>query len=94
MHKLTHFIILSRSLFTKKIFIRDIGLPICRECKYFIKGSNNYPYDPIPSDELYGKCAKFGTIDLITGETEYDNAMLCRLDENKCGKFGSEFINK
>jgi hypothetical protein len=42
-------------------------LPICSKCVHFIEHTNNYPYDPIPSDKQYGRCKKFGEINMITG---------------------------
>ena len=79
---------------TGKIFIRNKALPICSNCLHFIEHTNNYPYDPIPSNEKYGKCKKFGEINMITGSIEHDLASDCRLTENKCGKFASEYTKK
>jgi len=91
---LNYFLILNRKLSTKKIFIRNEKLPICSNCLHFIEHKNNYPYDPIPNDEQYGKCKKFGEVNLITGRIENDVARNCRLDNSKCGKFGSEYTEK
>ena len=77
-----------------KIFIRNKELPICSNCLHFIEHKNNYPYDPIPCDKLYGRCKKFGEKNLITGAIEYDLARNCRFNVRKCGHFGSEFTNK
>ena len=55
---------------------------------------NNYPYDPVPSNEKYGKCNKFGQVDIVTGIINYDLASNCRLNDSKCGKFGSEYSEK
>jgi len=71
-------------------FIRNKKIPICSKCLHFIEHTNNYPYDSIPSNE-YGKCKKFGEVNMITGNIEYDLATDCRLDNNKCGKFASEY---
>lgn len=92
MNKFNYFFILKKSFSTEKIFIRNKNLPVCVNCVNFIGHTNNYPYDSLPSDTLYGKCKKFGHIDLITGLTEYDYAKKCRDDNNKCGKNGSEYI--
>jgi hypothetical protein len=94
MYKLIYFTILNKKFSTKKIFIRNKELPICSKCLHFIEHTNNYPYDPIPSDKQYGRCKKFGEINMITGEIEYDLAINSRLDDNKCGYFGSEFNEK
>jgi hypothetical protein len=82
------------TLCTKIPFIRNINLPYCVNCLYFVEHTNNYPYDPTPNDEKYGKCKKFGEVDLITGSINYDIARNCRNDINKCGKSGSEYKEK
>jgi len=94
MNKLCYFVILNRKFSTEKIFIRNTLLPICSKCVHFIEHTNNYPYDPIPSDEKHGRCKKFGEMNLITGEIEYDFAKNCRSNTTKCGDFGLEYIEK
>ena len=63
--------------------------PFCINCVYFIPHTNNYPYDPIPSDQLYGKCSKFSEVDLVTGIVKYEYARVCRVD--KCGPTGTHY---
>ena len=94
MYRLVIFLILNIYLSTGKNFIRNRALPICSNCLHFIEHTNNYPYDPIPSDKQYGRCKKFGQINMITGEIEYDLARNTRLDDNKCGQLGSEYTVK
>jgi hypothetical protein len=77
-------------LFSAKIFIRNQELVHCSKCLHFIEHTNNYPYDPIPNNEKYGRCRKFGEINMITGVLNYDLASHCRGNENKCGKWGAE----
>jgi len=84
----------SRSFSSKRVFIRNEELPICSNCLHFIEHTNNYPYDPIPSDERYGKCRKFGEVNLISGVTEYDSARKCRTDDKKCSKTGLFYDGK
>ena len=84
-------LICHRSFSTGKVFIRNKTLPICSKCVHFIEHSNNYPYDPIPSDKEFGKCRKFGEINLITGTIDHDLASDCRLNANKCGHVGLEY---
>ena len=72
-------------------FIRNKNLPICVNCLHFIEHTNNYPYDPQPSDKDYGRCKKFGEVNVITGLIDYDFAKNCRDDNKKCGKTGSEY---
>ena len=55
MYKLIYFLILSKKFSTGKIFIRNKELPICSNCLHFIEHINNYPYDPVPSNEKYGR---------------------------------------
>ncbi len=74
--------------------IKYKDLPICSKCVFFIEHKNNYPYDPVPSDTQYGRCKKFGEMNLITGTIEYELARNCRLNARECGKGGSEFIVK
>ena len=92
MYKRIQFLTLTRK-FTK-IFIKNTELPICSSCLHFIEHTNNYPYDSIPSNEQYGKCKKFGEVNLVTGVIEYDFANNCRLNNTKCGMFASEYIHK
>lgn len=94
MYKLVPFLILNRIFSTGKKIIRNIELPICSNCIHFIEHTNNYPYDPIPSGKLYGRCNKFGEVNVITGEIEYDLARHCRVNVNKCGHFGVEYTGK
>jgi hypothetical protein len=61
---------------------------------YFIRHTNNYPYDPIPDDAKYGRCKKFGEINLVTGEIVYYSANNCRTDVSKCGKLGTKYTEK
>jgi hypothetical protein len=94
MYKLIYFLTLNRKFSTGKIFIRNKELPICSNCLYFIEHTNNYPYDPIPSNEQYGRCKRFGEVNFITGELNHDLAMNCRLDVSKCGNIGSKYKEK
>ena len=94
MNKLLILLILRMTYSAEKLFIRNIGLPICVNCIHFIEYKNNYPYDPFPNDNLDGRCKKFGEIDSITGVIEYDFARHCRNNEKKCGKTGTEYKEK
>jgi len=70
--------------------IRNKHLPICVNCVHFIEDKSNYPYDPLPNNK-YGRCKKFGEINIISGVVEYDFAEKCRNDIKLCGKNGKEF---
>ena len=43
------------------------------------------------SYELCKAFGLFGKENLVTGQIEYDYALLCRLDERQCGKKGKYF---
>jgi len=94
MYKLFYLLLINRTFSSQKNFIRNTELPICSKCIHFIEHTNNYPYDPIPSDKQYGRCKKFGQVNMITGEIEYDLARDSRLNDNKCGHVGSEYSEK
>ena len=94
MYKLIYCTILKTNFSTVNTFIRNKELPICLKCVHFIEHTNNYPYVPIPSNEQYGKCKKFGEVNMITGLIEHDLASDCRLNDDKCGKFASEYTKK
>jgi hypothetical protein len=85
---------LKKAFSSVKNFIRNKELPICSNCLHFIEHKSNYPYDPLPNDSQYSKCKKFGEVDIVTGIIEYDFANLCRDDNRKCGKNGSEYEDK
>lgn len=70
------------------------GYPICVNCLHFIEGKTNYPYDSLPNNSTNGKCKKFGEINVVTGEIDYDFAKYCRKDETKCGKIGTKYTEK
>jgi hypothetical protein len=90
MSKQKYFLILKTMFSSEIFFIRNKNLPISCNCLHFIEHTNNYPYDPLPSDKTYGRCKKFGEVDFITGLIEYDFAKDCRDNINKCGKTGSK----
>ena len=62
--------------------------PLCKDCKFFISDKNI----------SIGKCKKFGSLDLVTGEIEYKYAAVCRTkhygDLSGCGEKGLLFQNK
>ena len=82
--------LLTRILPTGKVFIKHSDLPICLHCLYFTRPTElqkEYRDDY----ELYGRCKKFGKLNLITNEIEYDVARNCRLDDEKCGYIGTGY---
>lgn len=82
--------ILNQILTTGKVFIKNSDLPICLHCVHFIRPTElqkEYRDDY----ERYGRCKKFGEMNLITGEIEYSLARHCRLDDEKCGYIGTGY---
>jgi hypothetical protein len=75
-------------------FIKHKDFPACINCVYFIEDKSNYPYDPPPSDEKYGKCRLFGSQNMVTGNINHEYAVLCRENEKKCNKNGKFFTKK
>ena len=69
-----------------KVFIKNSDAPICLHCIHFIR-----PTERQKEYELYGRCKKFGKMNLITGENEYDLARHCRLDDEMCGSLGTGY---
>ena len=67
----------------KSRFIKNIKLPVCADCKYYIPGTIKN-----------GKCSKFGEKDIITGKITYENAVYTRVTENMCGVVGNYFEKK
>lgn len=53
-------------------FIQNQNKPICANCKFFIPNKN--------------ECSKFGTIDIVTNECNYEKALNVRKDDDKCGE--------
>ena len=69
----------------KNSFIKNAELPVCKECIHFRPhGANEFEYS-------LGKCSKFGSKDVVSGEITYEFADLCRTYDNKCGKNGTYF---
>jgi len=67
-------------VFSKKQFIKNIMLPTCSECLFYVPGKIKM-----------GICSKFGQKDLITGKITYANVLVTRFDENTCGPKGVYF---
>ena len=67
----------------KTKFIKNIRLPSCADCNYYIPGTLKS-----------GKCSKFGEKDIITGKITYEYALHTRLTENMCSITGHYFEKK
>jgi len=66
--------------------IRNINIPSCKKCIYFIPAPYNFDFT-----SNFNKCAKFGEKDIVTDKINHDFAELCRQDETNCGKEGKYF---
>lgn len=65
----------------------------CINCIHYIKYKYYDPYDEIYETEIKsGKCSRFGKQHLVTGEIEYDYALIARMNEDKCSKIGKYYL--
>lgn len=71
------------AIVTKAKFIRNMRLPVCYECSYFIQGT-----------QKTGKCSKFGEKNVVSGKIAYVNAEEARTVENMCSQRGIHFEQK
>ena len=62
--------------------IKDIQLPVCKDCKFFMPHENREQY-------TLGRCMLFGKKNIISGEITYEFADICRISANKCGHNGT-----
>jgi hypothetical protein len=71
--KLLHYIIFIIKIENVELyFIKNQNKPICANCKYFIPTNN--------------ECSKFGEINIITNEHTYEEAIIVRTNDDKCGE--------
>lgn len=64
----------------------------CIKCVNYIPPKYIDPYDELyDNDRTIGTCSKFGNQNYVTGEIQYDNALHCRIWNNKCGKEGKYY---
>ncbi len=82
------------NIIKRHIFIKNINFNLCKTCIYFMEDRTNYPYNPVPNNEKYGKCKLFGEQNLVSGEIQHDYAVWCRQDNTKCGKDGNYYTDK
>ena len=62
--------------------IKDIHLPVCKDCKFFIPFENKEQY-------TLGRCMLFGKKNIVSGEITHEFADVCRISSNKCGYNGT-----
>ena len=63
---------------------------LCKDCRYFLPVANNITNSLDIRNHL-GKCKNFYNININDVELNYEFAVKCRLDDNKCGKAGKFF---
>jgi hypothetical protein len=68
--KLLHLFLIIHN--SEPYFIKNQNKQICANCKFFIPNKN--------------ECSKFGTINIITNECNYEKALNVRKDDYKCGE--------
>lgn len=71
------------SMETKR-FIENSNVPLCKNCVYFKPYKHPEHYD-------LGRCTKFGKMDIISGNIDYEYAYQCRNNEKCCGFNGTYF---
>jgi hypothetical protein len=78
--------------FIKKnnVYIKNSDNPICINCDYYKERVQLDPYDNYPTG-YKSQCKKFGVINLVTGDVEYENPINCRNNDNMCGISGKYF---
>jgi hypothetical protein len=64
--------------------IKNVFLPICKECIHFTGTSN-------PGKFGMNKCKLFGSKDLVSGKIRYEKASACRRSPDKCGNDAIRF---
>ena len=74
--------IIKNKIGIKRIFIKNIDKPICKNCIYYHEHKDFI----LPS-----KCKKFGEINIVSGEIEYLFAYTCRKLNYYCGIDGKYY---
>lgn len=67
--------------------IRNLCLPVCISCIHFVPYQKTNDYDFYENDDR-GKCGRFGTKNLVTGDIRHAFARDCRTDNKLCGRTG------
>ncbi len=66
--------------FTITPFIDRRKIKLCRECKHFDSGKS--------------KCTQFGRMNLVSGEIEHVDALICREYDMYCGNTARYHVDK
>ena len=82
------YLFLFSSMKKNDVFIKYKDNNACVNCIYYLDRER---IDPTKYYSVASQCKKFGSKDLITGDIDYDDAYICRFDNNKCGSAGIYF---
>ena len=67
----------------------------CVNCIHYLKYKYTYPCDELyDRNQKLGQCSIFGKQNLVSGEIEYENALVCRSNLSLCGKEGVYYNTK
>jgi hypothetical protein len=83
-----------RKRFLSSTLLRDIVKnPICLDCSHYNEYKHPNPYDELYGGESYklGKCGLYGRQNVVTGQIQFEYAVVCREDDSKCGEKGKQF---
>jgi hypothetical protein len=66
-------------------FIKNMNVPSCKNCIHFMEYKSVYDLS---------KCKLYGEKNIISDKIEYDFAIHCRNNENKCGINAKHFFHR
>lgn len=76
-------------------FIRNANANLCVNCTHFIRHpESQFSNSQSKVENTLSRCKLFGEMNIISGELEYDYAIIVRTSDNKCGNSGKYFENK
>lgn len=76
----------NKQILIEKNYQKDI--PLCKNCIYY-KSYISY----FENIESLARCSKFSYKDIISNDNMNQYAIICRQNEEQCGKFGKYFYN-
>lgn len=85
------YLFLFSSIKKNNVFIKYKDNNACVNCIYYL---DREKIDPTNYIFVASQCKKFGCKNLVTDDIEYDDALECRFNNNKCGRDGIYFEPK
>lgn len=73
------------STLIRKQYIRNMNVIFCKDCMYYLHNNKHPPLS---------KCMKYGKLNIMTSDKEYDYADITRESEDKCGMEAKNFEKK